>query len=942
MQDIVFYAAANETLGVVRDYANARKAPAPVLTLGVSVCLRMRLFAALDTAGPYPVSAFSGITDWQWRMDGDFDRTTTCKLVADANGISVHCVTDTVSGETMDFTEFVIPISNMNTQELAAWLGNEPKRTGLTGELVGYDSEEHAVFVLQIDNFTVRNRVAGLGDPTAVDQEIVTRTTAEQMIRTAVSASAETKQDKLTSSNAGSGISIEGNGVISTKNVPQSAISGLSASLAAKQDNLAAGFRMELVGGSTVGQKRYFQIETPTGSSITLQAGHAYRISATTGQKTLNVEAMNANEIGLEGHAEIFVANTGFVRTGENVILANPLEPDAVNNCVIRFHDGRAIIDVEDHVAGYIVTVNAASGAGSLAYGLATATNEYISVDASLNGQTLNLAGVTTYAGEKHIVGNGYENTILSGGIICNSKTTVSNLSLLNVAVNGGTMIFGDAFIPSGSTVAVNGGGLAVEKITGNGGVVDLGYNAATQTGGTNIEAINTSVYISGVELTNGHGRSVPSQGVNQERGGAVHVNGASGYAYVYGSTISGNNGGGMGGGIALSNSARATLVNVTVTNNTATIANCIYIGTGQLTASNCVLGGGSYLQNAGASIIFTGSNAYSSGVITGNGSAVLTSGATLDLTGNPNTTPIAPGGGITFEEGGATVLTGDTAGVVDAQYMLGGMTVPKLTNTNTVDLGGTRMVVSSGSTANASGCVFTGGNAGDAQNGGVFSVAGGAQVNISGCTASGNIATRGGVFSAINGGIVSAVSCTFSGNTGSTFAGVLYGNANATFSSCTFTGNTCISNPGNAINNGGTTTLVDCVFDGRISGDGSVVISGTLDLTGNTNATPVRPGGGIVIYGGPMTSGTKIIGSAGSAAQTREFEDVEIHGTSISNPGIICGATVTIPDERIYHIRYTMDGGSTSSSVTITGPTVYVLTDELGAQAELTGVVNI
>ena len=30
MQDIVFYAAANETLGVVRDYANARKAPAPM------------------------------------------------------------------------------------------------------------------------------------------------------------------------------------------------------------------------------------------------------------------------------------------------------------------------------------------------------------------------------------------------------------------------------------------------------------------------------------------------------------------------------------------------------------------------------------------------------------------------------------------------------------------------------------------------------------------------------------------------------------------------------------------------------------------------------------------------------------------------------------------------------------------------------------------------
>ena len=60
----------------------------------------------------------------------------------------------------MSFTEFAIPISDMNTLELATWLGTQKKKTGLTGELVGYDSSGNAVFVLQIDDFTVRNRLA--------------------------------------------------------------------------------------------------------------------------------------------------------------------------------------------------------------------------------------------------------------------------------------------------------------------------------------------------------------------------------------------------------------------------------------------------------------------------------------------------------------------------------------------------------------------------------------------------------------------------------------------------------------------------------------------------------------------------------------------------------------------------------------------------------------
>ena len=167
MQDLIFYVAANETLGAVRDYANMRNESAPTLVLGVSVCLRMRLFTERNVATPYPISAFSGIAAWNWSMDGDYDHSTTCKLTADAGAITVHSVSDSINGETMTFTEFVIPISTMNTEELTAWLGTAESKRGLTGELVGYDTDGNAVFVLQIENFTVRNRVTGIGEPTS-------------------------------------------------------------------------------------------------------------------------------------------------------------------------------------------------------------------------------------------------------------------------------------------------------------------------------------------------------------------------------------------------------------------------------------------------------------------------------------------------------------------------------------------------------------------------------------------------------------------------------------------------------------------------------------------------------------------------------------------------------------------------------------------------------
>ena len=45
MQETIFYVAAGETLGSVRDFANAKSSAPPTLVRSVSALLRMRLFA---------------------------------------------------------------------------------------------------------------------------------------------------------------------------------------------------------------------------------------------------------------------------------------------------------------------------------------------------------------------------------------------------------------------------------------------------------------------------------------------------------------------------------------------------------------------------------------------------------------------------------------------------------------------------------------------------------------------------------------------------------------------------------------------------------------------------------------------------------------------------------------------------------------------------------
>ena len=184
MQTITLYVNAESTLGAVRDYANARSVSAPTLTRGVSACLKMRVFATAENTDPYPIAELATIPTWQWVMDDDFDSTSNYILVADHAEISVQSVTETINDTELTFTEFTIPLGQMNTEELNTLLGKQEQVATLNGELVGCDVNGNEVFVLQVKGFTVRNRISSTGNPT----EIVAEYLNEAQVRALCSA----------------------------------------------------------------------------------------------------------------------------------------------------------------------------------------------------------------------------------------------------------------------------------------------------------------------------------------------------------------------------------------------------------------------------------------------------------------------------------------------------------------------------------------------------------------------------------------------------------------------------------------------------------------------------------------------------------------------------------------------------------------------------------
>ena len=172
-----------------------------------------------------------------------------------------------------------------------------------------------------------------------------------------------------------------------------------------------------------------------------------------------------------------------------------------------------------------------------------------------------------------------------------------------------------DLYIPSGATVAVSGGRLAVEKVTGNGGTVNLGGTMCF---------ITANAFATSVAITNG--------------GDAAFKINSGGHLVMSRVSMYGNTGG--YGDVLVNNPSAILALNGDCNLNTITL----YYGKTMMHGSNVLSGKIEAVSGAP-------------------GSVTISSGAIIDLTGNSNATPINPGGGIVVS-GGCTVINSAGASV--------------------------------------------------------------------------------------------------------------------------------------------------------------------------------------------------------------------------------------------------------------------------------------
>lgn len=351
----------------------------------------------------------------------------------------------------------------------------------------------------------------------------------------------------------------------------------------------------------TIALKDFDTIETATtGATVTIAPGKAYRIDATTSSKTLAISSYNAGLWGRESHIELFVANTGYVHVGSNVTLVDALEPDAVNNLTVRFHDGHAIISVEDHVEAYLVNITGTGSAtaGTLAYGLKQTGNTYqfIGFRSELNTSSVPTGGATATV-LKHIVGNGMNvGPTITGVLNANSRVTIRDAKLDNstltgyvhldavnlgaATISGGTTTLANMVVTSGATVTIgtNGKiGFDAGIVDGTDAVINLNGNASSLVVNTYAPQTTRAV-IKGLTITGGY-----------STGGAGALNLTNRHADFISCTITGNQGT-TGGGITTYATADCTFTSCIITGNTGTNGTGMFPD--QAVISGCIVSG--------------------------------------------------------------------------------------------------------------------------------------------------------------------------------------------------------------------------------------------------------------------------------------------------------------------------------------------------------------
>lgn len=173
MQELDIYVVANSSVGQVRDNANAQNVALPVLTRGGQYLMRLHLFAEPDDLTPLDPTVFKSVSSFAFAIDDDFDQSTTPLvfvdegIVAEGEGLNDESESGSGSGSgsgggTKE-TIITIPIPNTNGDRLVEVIGTAKFTNNLYAELVGRDAETNDIFVLQLEGFTIRNRILAPG-----------------------------------------------------------------------------------------------------------------------------------------------------------------------------------------------------------------------------------------------------------------------------------------------------------------------------------------------------------------------------------------------------------------------------------------------------------------------------------------------------------------------------------------------------------------------------------------------------------------------------------------------------------------------------------------------------------------------------------------------------------------------------------------------------------
>ena len=152
MQEITFYVTMDHIpRGKLMDHFNDYPDDDPIgLIVGIPIQINLVLFKSRNSGTkPYPVP--DEIVSWKFFADNDFKRSTEPLITVDSGIYTV---------ETTSQTKLVIPISDMSNERLLELLGTRGCLEGITGEVIGLDGLDDTVFVMQLDNIVIRNRIA--------------------------------------------------------------------------------------------------------------------------------------------------------------------------------------------------------------------------------------------------------------------------------------------------------------------------------------------------------------------------------------------------------------------------------------------------------------------------------------------------------------------------------------------------------------------------------------------------------------------------------------------------------------------------------------------------------------------------------------------------------------------------------------------------------------